>query len=239
VPAFVAARQGRTAVLRVLAAAGADLDAHSSRTPAYQPFFPGFSGNTRTPLMVACDNGDAACVAVLLELGANPNVGSADGFTPCMIAAARGHLDCLRTLGNGGPGGAFLSVNDSVTGLASYAGTKSEKQSLGPRKGETPLYFVTFKPKSSRLNKKNNQKQVAALLVEMGAVDRPCATCCWQCCQPCCSVDTSGTPNYGTPQPTCSQMCSCCCPGRHFPNYENDRAERETEMAAKAAHFAS
>ena len=55
-------------------------------------------GFPRTPLRDAATRGSAEVVAILLEAGADPTVADKKGFTPCMMAARRGHAECARLL---------------------------------------------------------------------------------------------------------------------------------------------
>jgi hypothetical protein len=57
-------------------------------------------------------------IRVLLDYGADPNYKDENGETAAMYAVANGHLDCLRILADGGPGGKFdrKHVNNIVTG---------------------------------------------------------------------------------------------------------------------------
>jgi ankyrin repeat protein len=73
-PLHEAARRGRDACVRVLVAAGADVNAGS-----------------RTPLHAAVINGHDACVRMLLSAGADPNVTDNAGITPLHYAIFRGN----------------------------------------------------------------------------------------------------------------------------------------------------
>ena len=71
-----------------------------------------------TGLLIACYKGHADCVRVLLALGADPNRAATDGEgeVPVMRAAVHGQRACLEALREGGPGGAFTSLNAVGTG---------------------------------------------------------------------------------------------------------------------------
>ena len=55
-----------------------------------------------TPLFMACQNGSAPMIDLLLKYGANPNGANALGTTPLMIAAASGNPDAVASLLNHG-----------------------------------------------------------------------------------------------------------------------------------------
>ena len=79
-----AASSGHAEVVRLLLAAGAELEALQT--------------GDWTPLHVAADLGHAAVVAVLLESGARPAPASQSGATPVALARARGHGDAITLL---------------------------------------------------------------------------------------------------------------------------------------------
>ena len=51
-----------------------------------------------TPLFMACRNGDAAMIDLLIKAGANPNSVDEHGTTPLMMAAAAGNADAVKVL---------------------------------------------------------------------------------------------------------------------------------------------
>src|SRR6202012_304017 len=51
-----------------------------------------------TPLFMACQNGRAKMIDLLLEHGAEPNGANALGTTPLMIASASGSVDAVKVL---------------------------------------------------------------------------------------------------------------------------------------------
>jgi ankyrin repeat protein len=85
-PSFVAAENNRLDVLKLLIAAGADVN----KACAIDGY---------THLLVAAQNGNAGCVPVLLEAaGVDPNVAATDGCTPLYIAAQGNRLDVVTLL---------------------------------------------------------------------------------------------------------------------------------------------
>jgi uncharacterized protein len=73
---YLAARSGKTEVVKLLVEGGAPIDKPKKSTGA-------------TPLMAACRAGFSATVDALLELGANPTLACPDGTT-CVYVAAQG-----------------------------------------------------------------------------------------------------------------------------------------------------
>ena len=51
-----------------------------------------------TPLLMACQNGNAAMIETLLKAGADANAVKTNGTTPLMMAAASGNADAVKTL---------------------------------------------------------------------------------------------------------------------------------------------
>jgi uncharacterized protein len=80
-----AAMKNDVAMAEILLAAGADVKA-TTRVEAL------------TPLALAASNGSAAVMAVLLKVGANPNLANDLGTTPLMLAAASGNVDAVKAL---------------------------------------------------------------------------------------------------------------------------------------------
>jgi len=80
-----AARAGDTALIRQLAAKGADPNAPSGN-------------NDWTPLLHAIHKHQTASVGALLDAGADVNRAGHDGVTPLMMAAGYGYDDTVRTL---------------------------------------------------------------------------------------------------------------------------------------------
>ena len=69
---------------QVLMDAGADIEARNSLG--------------RSPLLVACENGNLAKVKVLVEAGAGVRATDNEGATCCTLAGANGHTDVVRYL---------------------------------------------------------------------------------------------------------------------------------------------
>ena len=78
---------GEPAVIRELARTGADLNQRMDRT-----------NYRRTPLHLAVVKKQVGALATLIELGADPNLEDAVGFTPVDQAALMGHTDFARLL---------------------------------------------------------------------------------------------------------------------------------------------
>ena len=57
-----------------------------------------------TPLLMACQNGNAAMIDALLKAGADSNAVKTNGTTPLMMAAASGSVDAVKTLLDHGAG---------------------------------------------------------------------------------------------------------------------------------------
>jgi ankyrin repeat protein len=83
---IAAARAGQTGMLRLLAGAGADINA------------PDRNGNQWTPLMHAIHKQQRKSVDVLLELGANPNTAGGNGWTALIMASGYGDAKTVRLL---------------------------------------------------------------------------------------------------------------------------------------------
>lgn len=86
--AAAAARAAAGKVLRLLAARGAPLGLRNVLG--------------QTALMLAANYGEAASVAVLLELGSDPHAESDAGYRAVHLAAMNGHADVLRALAGAG-----------------------------------------------------------------------------------------------------------------------------------------
>src|SRR5262245_30635880 len=93
-PLTWAARLGNVEAIRRLAKAGADLDR-------------GDGGTRWTPIQHALHKRQAKAVAVLLDLGADPNRRAAAGPSPLMMAAGYGDLDSVEALLRAGADASF------------------------------------------------------------------------------------------------------------------------------------
>jgi len=112
----------------------------------------------RTPLLIACENGDIRAARNLLNNGADVNRANKKGETPLYVACERGHVDAVRLL------------------LEKGADVERAKESGFPSPGATPLYAASF----------NGQINAVRLLLDNGAeVDRATkngATPLWIAC---------------------------------------------------------
>ena len=108
-PLVAAARNGDTAALRALIAAGVD------------PDLPDAAGNRWTPLMHAVHKGQAGAVRVLLEAGADVDHDTDDGVTALIMAAAYGDVDIVNMLLAHGADPA-ARARGGITALSNAAG---------------------------------------------------------------------------------------------------------------------
>lgn len=70
----------------------------------------------QTPLHIACARGHSETVTMLMRYGANPNLFTKNGWTPCMLAALSGHTACLIALADGAEEmGLELDVNAIIS----------------------------------------------------------------------------------------------------------------------------
>ena len=103
--AYVAAFHGNPGILEVLLTQPHNGDPDKGRTDTDQ-----------APLHIACDRGHPEVVTMLLQCGANPNLCTKNGWTPCMLAARSGHAACLIALFDGAEGmGLELEVNALIS----------------------------------------------------------------------------------------------------------------------------
>ena len=74
--------------------------------------------NAKTPLFVAAANGSLTCALLLLEAGAEKDIGRVDtGATPLFIAARNGHFEVVRFLVESGANKDQGRTNDGATPL--------------------------------------------------------------------------------------------------------------------------
>jgi ankyrin repeat protein len=74
----------------------------------------------RTPLHLACENGSAIVVQLLLDQNAAVNTADKYGLTPLCVACDKGNLSCVQLLLNKDSTETIFSVDDLETAL-SYA----------------------------------------------------------------------------------------------------------------------
>ena len=91
-PLHLAAIGSKTAASRVLIERGADVQAMSQSDYTLSVI------EGRNPLGYAASAGNKELVALLLDKGASPDVGSVNGETPLMIAADRNHVEVAQLL---------------------------------------------------------------------------------------------------------------------------------------------
>lgn len=89
----------------------------------------------QTPLHIACKNGHSEIVTMLLQYGADPNLFTKNGWTPCMLAARSGNTKCLIALAEGAAKrGLELSVNAVIS---------SSGGSIPAVPGSGRVYYIT------------------------------------------------------------------------------------------------
>jgi ankyrin repeat protein len=98
-----AAARGRPEMVRLLAAHGADIDARSTvnEWPRQTTVFPRakyLPSGGLTPLLFAAREGCAACIAALIDAGADPNLPDPDEVTPLLMALLNGRFDAAAAL---------------------------------------------------------------------------------------------------------------------------------------------
>ena len=110
-PLHLAAFFGQTDAVRLLLARGAEPDVR------------GQGWMTGTALSAAAAGGHTAIVLLLLEVGVDPNVQQAQGFTPLHAAAQNADLEAVRALLDAGADPAIVSEDGvSAAELAEQAG---------------------------------------------------------------------------------------------------------------------
>ena len=110
-PLHLAAFFGQTDAVRLLLARGAEPDVR------------GQGWMTGTALSAAAAGGHTAIVLLLLEVGVDPNVQQAQGFTPLHAAAQNADLEAVRALLDAGADPAILTEEGvSAAELAEQAG---------------------------------------------------------------------------------------------------------------------
>jgi ankyrin repeat protein len=107
--------------------------------------------NAITPLSLACGNGSAAMIAILLQAGADPNAATADGATPLMTAAASGSADAVEILLKHG---AQVNAKESA-------------------RGQTALMFAAAKNRAAAIQVLLRHKADPALTSNVVKLERP------------------------------------------------------------------
>jgi ankyrin repeat protein len=150
-PVDIAAYHGDAEILKLLAAAGADLDEWDDgdgHTPLSLMAAMGRSGsvvalaaagakvdrpsrNGVTALGMACVKGDASMAALLLRVGADPDAPSYQGMRPLDLAVLHSHEGLVQALIDAGASCAAGSTGDKASsssplGTARYAVTKAQ-----------------------------------------------------------------------------------------------------------------
>ncbi len=139
-PLHIAARQGQTAVAKLLIANGAYVDEAEA-------------SDLHTPLYDAAKNGHISVAQLLLTEGANVNARAAKGNTPLLVAACSGHVDVVKLLlSNGADVHAKSDSGERPLHMAAESGNLEITQLLLARgakvnvrrkpTGDTPLHVA-------------------------------------------------------------------------------------------------
>ncbi|XRB17182.1 hypothetical protein RI054_14g70270 [Pseudoscourfieldia marina] len=81
----IAAMLGHVKCIEILINAGANVDIS-------------YPGNGKTPIHFAAEEGRATALQTLIDAGADVNAKDDEGATPAMIAARRGHKECVKAI---------------------------------------------------------------------------------------------------------------------------------------------
>ncbi len=120
-PLLMAAKNGNTAMIEALTAAGAD-----ANTP---------TTNGATPLMMAAASGQAAAVNALVAHGADVNATEVKGETALVFAAAFGRTDAIRALT---AHGADVKATTKTVDLAAFTREQQERFAAFTATGAPP-----------------------------------------------------------------------------------------------------
>ena len=119
-------------IVRVLARAGADLDA---RMENGQSQLGRFTYTGATPLLLAAQASDVALVRLLIELGADPHIATSDGTTPLLAACGVGALD---------DGHESAGTEDEVMATVGYLLTQDADINGVDYNGETVMHGAAY-----------------------------------------------------------------------------------------------
>ena len=109
---FLAAAKGRTAWVRQLLEAGAEVDAIANVDDEDTP-----DADEDTPAHQAARNGHTEVLRLLIQAGANVDYQNGNGWSTVHRSCWRGHVECLRLVLDAGPD---LELVDNAGGTAAH-----------------------------------------------------------------------------------------------------------------------